>query len=601
MTAGKLASSKPAATTNTLLYSCPINAAASAVLNVCNQSSSATSYRVALKEYDQILTVTAGQNFYKGNPLSSYKLAVSPGIKLSEFNPGNSISSVDGKKKAKLLDAVIPTSTISIGTKIVSLGTVSISSPTGTFTLGDTVSNTSGVSGTLYASGTGDLTLNISSVTAGATSIIVNDPSVVIATDLLYADTELISVTAVNTGTRALTVTRGALGTTGAAHVAGSQGTILSASATPVTTTINQVGGITASDTTIPVASTAGFSQGDFIRIGNELMTIVTVNASDFTVTRASFSTTAATAINGATITRYVNSGSLLLRFFAANDVLTAAPSGATATNTSTTFAGSDKYVFDLGSGTYGRYATLTLNLGRTYRFLTNDTSNTGKVFSISDTADGATNWGAPYGITTSGTPGSGGAYTQFVITTANIGTNYNLFYYEDATSGLGGAITVDQDPRYDEVYIYDPTGTWVTSDTFVVSSTSQTVGTVTAGAYGYVQSYSSTSLKVTLGVGSSAFTTSSSFYDTPALAGATRSLITPSAVTTNTTVDDAADYLFYDKAISGNVTDKNSGIVVGPGQNLIVYSTANTLSYVLNGFEDNTSDFTVVQYTQSL
>ena len=600
MTAGKLASSKPAATTNTILYRCPITASASAVLNVCNQSATATSYRVALKDYDQILTVPASQNFYKGNPVSSYKLALSPGVKLSEFSPGTTVSSADGKKTAKLLDAVIPTSNVSIGVKVASLGDINISSPTGTFALGDTVSNTFGLSATVYATATNGLTLNISSVTSGATSIIVNDVSTVIATDLLYADTELISVSSI--ASRTLTVTRGALATTAAAHTAGTSASILSASATPTTTTINQVGGITASDTTIPVASTSGFSQGDYIRIGNQLATITAVNASDFTVTRASFSTTAATAANGATITRYVNSGSLVLRFFADQDALTAAPSGATATNTSTTYSPSNKYIFDLGSGTYGRYATLTLNLGRTYRFLTNDTSNTGYVLSFADVAEGGNgNFGAGQGVTTNGTAGSAGAYTQFVVTNTNINAVYNLFYYEDANSGFGGAITVDTDPRYTEAYIYDPTGTWATSDSFVVGNTTQTVGTVTTGAYGYVQNYTSTSLKVSLGVGSAAFTTGDTFYDTPALAGAARTLITPSAVTTNSTVDDTADYIFYDKAIAGNVTDKNSAIVLGPGQNLVIYSTANTLSYVLDGFEDVTTDFTVVQYTQSL
>jgi hypothetical protein len=600
MTAGKLASSKPAATTNTILYRCPITGSASAVLNVCNQSSSATSYRVALKDYDQILTVPAAQNFYRGNPVSSYKLALSPGVKLSEFSPGANITSADGKKTAKLLDAVIPTSNISIGVKVASLGDINISSPSGTFAVGDSVSNTFGLSATVYATSTNGLTLNISPVTSGVTSIIVNDASTVIATDYLYAESELITVTGITN--RTLNVTRGSLATTAAAHTAGTTASILSASASPITTTINQVGGITASDTTIPVASTSGFSQGDYIKIGNELLTITAVNASDFTVTRASFSTTAATAANGATITRYVNSGSLVLRFFADQDALTASPSGATATNTSTTYSSSNQYVFDLGSGTYGRYATLTLDLGRTYRFLTNDTSNTGYVLSFADISEGGNgNFGATEGVTTSGTPGSSGAYTQFVVTNSNISGVYSLFYYEDANSGFGGAVTVDPDPRYSEVYVYDPTGTWISTDVIVIGNTTQTVGTVTTGPYGYVQSYSSTSLKVSLGVGSAVFTTSNAFYDTPKLSGSARTLITPSAVTTNTDVDDTADYIFYDKAISGNVTDKNSGIVVGPGQNIVIYSTANTLSYVLDGFEDVTSDFAVVQYTQSL
>jgi hypothetical protein len=600
MTAGKLASSKPAATTNTVLYRCPITASASSVLNVCNQSASASSYRVALKEYDQILTVASGRDFYRGNPVSSYKLTVSPGVKLSEFTPGAQITSADKRKTAKILDAVIPTSTISIGTKIASLGDIPVGSIAGTFSLGDTVSSTYGLSAIVYATATSSLTVNISDVTSGTTSIIVDDVATVIATDYIYADTELIRVSSLSS--RTLTVTRAQLGTTGAAHIAGTQGSLLSASATPITTTINQVGGITASDTAIPVASVLGFTSGDYIKIDNELFTISNVGASSLTVTRAAFSTTAATHANSATITRYVNSGSLRLRSFAANDAVTAAPSGATATVGTGTFTPTSQYVFDLGSGTYGKYPTLTLNLGRTYRFLTNDTSNTGKVFSISSTSEGSGgNWGSTYGITTSGTPGSTGAYTQFVVTSSNIQAIYNLYYYEDAATGYGGQITVDQDPRYVDMYVYDPTGTWIATDTFSLANNTQTVGTVTTGAYGYVQSYSSTSLKVSLGVGSAAFTTSDAFYDTPPATGGARTTVTPSAVTTSATVDDTADYLFYDKAISGNTTDKNSGIVVGPGQVLVIYSGANTLSYALNGFEDITSDFGVVQYTQSL
>ena len=57
------------------------------------------------------------------------------------------------------------------------------------------------------------------------------------------------------------------------------------------------------------------------------------------------------------------------------------------------------------------------------------------------------------------------------------------------------------------------------------------------------------------------------------------------------------ADYILYDKALAGNSTDKNTGIVIGPGSSIMVYSTANAISYVVNGFVDVTSDWTTVQY----
>ena len=72
MTAGKLASVKPAATTNTFLYRAPITTATSAVLNVVNQSGSGATYRAALRDYDQVLTLDASSYKYrKGNVVCS--------------------------------------------------------------------------------------------------------------------------------------------------------------------------------------------------------------------------------------------------------------------------------------------------------------------------------------------------------------------------------------------------------------------------------------------------------------------------------------------------------------------------------------------------
>ena len=68
---------------------------------------------------------------------------------------------------------------------------------------------------------------------------------------------------------------------------------------------------------------------------------------------------------------------------------------------------------------------------------------------------------------------------------------------------------------------------------------------------------------------------------------------------TDQTGIYEDADYLFYGKAIAANVTDKNSSIIVGPGQNLLVYSSAADLSYNLNGFEAPSDDYTVVNMTK--
>ena len=55
---GLLAQAKPAGTTNTVLYAAPIDASASAVLNITNDGS-ASQWDVAIKDYDQKLVLDA--------------------------------------------------------------------------------------------------------------------------------------------------------------------------------------------------------------------------------------------------------------------------------------------------------------------------------------------------------------------------------------------------------------------------------------------------------------------------------------------------------------------------------------------------------------
>ena len=86
--------------------------------------------------------------------------------------------------------------------------------------------------------------------------------------------------------------------------------------------------------------------------------------------------------------------------------------------------------------------ATVSMIPGNTYKFDQADNSNSGHPLRLSTTSNGSHNSGSEYttGVTTSGTPGSSGAYTQIEVTVLTV---QSLYYYCTAHSGMGGAINV--------------------------------------------------------------------------------------------------------------------------------------------------------------
>ena len=596
MTAGKLAAVKPAATTNTFLYRCPINTAASAVLNVINQSGTAASYRVGLRDYDQTLTLDGSSyKFVKGNVISAYTLTLTPGVQADSITPGALITLANNNASFRYLDLVKPTSTITIPVKVESIGSASVTSVSGgSFAVGNTITGANGLTAEVfyYSSNNNTLQLKIANITNSSTSFRVSGDGTVIATsDLLNIDNELVTVTG-KTG-NSMTVTRASIGTTAVAHTAGAAVRIVRPTAS--TTTLSAaITDTAATSIDVTSATAASLAVGDYIRIGTELLFISQIATNTLTVIRGALGTTAATALNGATVTRHTDQGFVSLQYFASGETLNNG-SGVTASASvgspsSRVYTPATKFIYDINnSGSFSLPPSLTLNIDRTYRFTQTDASNTGETLGFKLSAEGAA---YTTGVTTNGTAGTSGSYTQIVISSTTLST----FVTSGTTAGIGTSTVKESNPLYTQIYIYDVEGTLIATDSFNTTTGSNDVVTVSSGSYGYVHSYSGTALKVSLGLNSAAFTTSSTFYDSPRTTGSVRTLATVSAVSAVTDIN-AEDYLFYGKSIAANTTDKNSSVVIGPGQSLVVYSSAADLNYVLNGFEDTTSDFNINLY----
>ena len=128
------------------------------------------------------------------------------------------------------------------------------------------------------------------------------------------------------------------------------------------------------------------------------------------------------TSVTSSALTSTLNSLSLVYQLFA---VTVVDDSG-------------NKYFLD-GSNQTG--SAITLTEGSTYRFDQSHSSNANHPLRFSATSDGTHNSGPPQGteyttgVTTSGTPGSSGAYTQITVA---VGAP-TLYYYCTNHSGMGG------------------------------------------------------------------------------------------------------------------------------------------------------------------
>ena len=721
MTAGRLAASNPSATTNTLLYRSVIDQTASTVLTATNISGSGVTYRAALRNYDQILKLDGDEPsnliFNKGNPVSTYKLKITPGISFAAASPNAELNSQSGSR-AKLLDVYKDTATINRYVKVEKIANFEGDSQTliGTFQNGETITGAvSTFTATLkqFEATTGLIYANIADVAQGATSVKVSrntglaeGTKLMLSEDATATGTEVITIDTggIDVNNNTLTVTRGVYGTTASPIPGGQYAKSFIDSATA--STINEGATFTAADVTLTLTDATGFLEGSFIRVGNEIMSVTTVAGNDLTIVRGQYGTSAVDHNDGSAVTQMTDAGDYYLNFFTESEGLQGGTSNATissnVTQGSNSITNQDRFTIAEGS-IGGVYEYLTLsnhNNERTYRYDQSDSSNTGHPFRLSEQADGTqTLTGAEYttGVTKVGTAGQAGAYLDITITS---GTPLSLYSYAepavantaDANANYGFQIGTTLTPDYEEIYIYDVAGEpWAAAQAFEIGGTTYTVQAngVTVGKYGYVHEWNPTlnELKISLGVGSSAFAVGDQLYDTPTLVDANRTMsevvsgkvlaidtvgaanasrtagtysglsptggsgsglkvdIVVAASTgaatvtlinggknyadgetltvtdallggggapnltfatdgigagdgigaTSTTYVKTEDYIHYGKAIAANASDRTTGIVVGPGQNLIVWASDTNIAFQVQGFESVSEDYTVL------
>ena len=622
MSAGRLAASAPAATTNTVLYSTSQLNTASTVLLATERGGSAATYRVGLKDYTQKLTLDASSyKFNRGNPVSSYKLGVAPGISRSDATPGLQISSADFAKTASILDVVVDTSIITNYVKVKTYTSIGIDSNaiSGTFQGGETVTGgTSGVTATFRGIGT-TMNIEIADIASGATTLKMSDGTasagssyfvlsdgvngytaevILVGTPTFYSGT---------TGGANVTVTRGQFGTSAAAHRSGQMVSFYQDAGT--TTTINEGAQFQVADTTLTVTDGTVIVSGQYLRVGNEIMLCTGVVGNDLSVTRGQWGTTDAAHADGATVTPMSQGSQAMVNWFDTAETVTGGTSAATV---DTQFTATSSAIYTTGfvwgtvSGQEIVPTSFTMDVERTYRFDQSDSTNTSLPLRFSDTQEGTGATpvaGTEYttGVTKSGTAGTDGIID--IIPTSQ--SPNPLYYYAEGAPSTAGttvysaSLTVVQDPQYTEILLYDVAGTWVTGDTFLVGTSTITVGTVTGGKYGWVTDWTAPVLSVALGVGSAAFANADTFVDTPPEQGADRSTVTASSVTQPADLA-TEDYIYYDYAIAANGANKHSGIVVGPNSHIVVYASSADLSFQVNGFENEANDFLPDQYNQA-
>ena len=198
---GLLGQAKPAATTNTVLYSAPIDSSASMVLTAAADGGADT-YDVAVKDFDQKLTLDGSSYLlHEGDIVTGYRFNLATNIpSTSNLSPGTKLTSGDGEKSAYFESYFIEEYT-EIDVKDVAIRAVTLNSTSGTFAVGETISK---------GSSPDDTVATIYSVVSGSGSTTIYiGPSTINGSGTEFADSDSITASGGATGS----ISTGGVGT----------------------------------------------------------------------------------------------------------------------------------------------------------------------------------------------------------------------------------------------------------------------------------------------------------------------------------------------------------------------------------------------------